>query len=202
MKILCWFLLYISMNQPQVHICQLPPETPFQAPSPSHSSRLSHRTVLSLLWHTANSYLWSIFTYGNVYVFMLCPQFVPPAPKKGKGTKVQIVCYSYASINLISWRVIWWFLYQGSFKHSMVTFRIVTVYYIPHSSLICMCKYTKYTISMHCTLYIHTNIFDAPEIYFNTFYHLSYFKVSKWMYHPVVINPHAKIIYINSHMNW
>ena len=28
-------------------------------------------------------------------------------------------------------------------------------------------------------IYIHTNIFDAPEIYFNTFYHLSYFKVSK-----------------------
>ena len=60
----------------------------------------------------------------------------------------------------------------------------------------------KYTLcTVHCIYSVHC-IFDAPEIYFNAFYYLSlYFKVLKWMYYPVVINPHAKMIYINSHMN-
>ena len=109
MKILCWFLLYINMNQPQVYLCYFPPETPFPFPSLSHSSRLSHSTGLSLLWHTANSYLWSIL-HMVMYMFLCYSlNLSHPLQKKEKETEVQIACYSYASIILISWRVIWWF---------------------------------------------------------------------------------------------
>ena len=47
--ILCWFLPYINMNQPEVYLCPLPLELP------SHPSRLSQSPSLSSLSHTANS---------------------------------------------------------------------------------------------------------------------------------------------------
>ena len=48
---LCWFLTYISMNQPQVYTC----------PHPPHPSRLSQSTGLSSLCHTAMFFLLLLF---------------------------------------------------------------------------------------------------------------------------------------------
>ena len=42
--ILCWFLSYISMNQPQVYTCPLPPEPPSRLPP--HPTPLGCRRVL------------------------------------------------------------------------------------------------------------------------------------------------------------
>ena len=55
--ILCWFLPYINMNQPQVSIRPIPSK-PLPAPLPSHPSRLSEHWVG--FPHTANSHLLSI----------------------------------------------------------------------------------------------------------------------------------------------
>ena len=73
------------MNQPQVYICHLPPETPFPSPSPSHSSRLSTQHWFEPPAIHSKFPPVIYFTYGNVYVFMPFSQFVPPSPKKGKG---------------------------------------------------------------------------------------------------------------------
>ena len=51
---------YISMNQPQVHVCAPPSWTSPQLPISSHSSRLLQSPSLSSQSHTANSHWLSI----------------------------------------------------------------------------------------------------------------------------------------------
>ena len=46
---LCWFLPYISMNQPLVYICSLPLEPPSHLPPHSYPLRLSQSPSLSSL---------------------------------------------------------------------------------------------------------------------------------------------------------
>ena len=62
---------YIHMNQPQAYICPLPLEpTPPNPPPflPSHPSRLSQKTSLSSLPHTANPHWLSILHGGLVTI--------------------------------------------------------------------------------------------------------------------------------------
>ena len=67
------------MNQPQLDIGPLPLETPSRlAPHPTPLGCL-RALGLSSLNHTENS-LAIYFTYGDLYVFMLPSQFVPPSP--------------------------------------------------------------------------------------------------------------------------
>ena len=73
---LCWFLLYINMNQPQVYICPLT----LEPPTPSHSSRLSQSTGFELPASYSKFPLAIYITCGNLYVSMLLSQFVPATP--------------------------------------------------------------------------------------------------------------------------
>ena len=58
---LCWFLPYINMDQPQVYICPLLLEPPSLLPlHPRHPPGLSQTPGLSSLSHTANSHWVSI----------------------------------------------------------------------------------------------------------------------------------------------
>ena len=84
--LLCWFLPYTNVNQPQVCICPLPLEPPSHPPTPSHPSRLSQSTGLSSLHHTANSnqlsvlhmvmYMFQCYSLNSSHVLPspLCPQ--------------------------------------------------------------------------------------------------------------------------------
>ena len=82
----CWFLPYISLNQPWVYVCPLPFEPPFYLPH--YPTPLGcHRALdLSSLLHTANSH-WLSVLYMVMYMFQcyslnsshpllapLCPQ--------------------------------------------------------------------------------------------------------------------------------
>ena len=65
--VMCWFLPYINMNQPQVYVCPLPPE---QRPQlPPHSLQGCHRAVGGALCQTANSHLLPIL-HGVMYMCM------------------------------------------------------------------------------------------------------------------------------------
>ena len=72
----CWPLLHISMNQPQVYICPLPPEQPSHSP-PNPTPLGCHR---ALGWVPCVFPLAIYFIYGNVYVSMLFPQLEPSSP--------------------------------------------------------------------------------------------------------------------------
>ena len=76
--ILCWFLPYINMNQPQVYICALPLEPSSHLSPPSHPSRLSQNTGLSSLYHTANSHWLSILHIVVVQLLSCVPLFANP----------------------------------------------------------------------------------------------------------------------------
>ena len=78
--ILCWFLPYNNMSQPQVYICPLHLEPPSYLPPLPTLLGCQWAQDLSSLHHTANSPWLSNFTYGSVYVSMLLSQFVPPSP--------------------------------------------------------------------------------------------------------------------------
>ena len=66
--VLCWFLPYISMNQPKVYICPLPLEPSFHSILPF---RLSESTGFELPMSYSKFPLTIYFTYGIVYVSML-----------------------------------------------------------------------------------------------------------------------------------
>ena len=77
---LSWFLLYTSMNQPQVYICPLPLEPPFHFP-PRLTPLGCHRVLtLSSLCHRADFHWLSHFTFGYVYVSVLLSQFTITSP--------------------------------------------------------------------------------------------------------------------------
>ena len=67
--ILCGFLPYINVNQPQFYIHPLPLEHPLPSPTASHLSRLSQSTRLSSMCHTANSHWLSIL---HTVMYMFC----------------------------------------------------------------------------------------------------------------------------------
>ena len=77
---MCLFLPYNNMNQPQIHICPLPLETPSHLQPHLNSPGYHEASDLSSLDHTVNFHWLSNFTSGNVYVSMLLSQFVPPFP--------------------------------------------------------------------------------------------------------------------------
>ena len=65
--ILCWFLPYISMNQPQVYICPLSLEPPSRLP-PHPTSLGCHRALDCSLCHTADSH-WLCILHMVMYMF-------------------------------------------------------------------------------------------------------------------------------------
>ena len=67
--ILCGFLPYINVNQPQLYIHPLSLEHPLPSPTASHLSRLSQSTRLSSMCHTANSHWLSIL---HTVMYMFC----------------------------------------------------------------------------------------------------------------------------------
>ena len=74
---LCCFLLYTDMNQPQVYICPLPCECPSQ-PLPHPTPLGYHRALgMSSLHHTANSY-WLSALYMTMHMFQLKHVFLQP----------------------------------------------------------------------------------------------------------------------------
>ena len=87
--ILCWFLPYISMIQPQVYICPLSPEG--TSPTPSHPARLSQSTVLSSLCYTANSHL-SIL-HMVMYMF-------PYYSLNSSNSPLRPLCLQFCSLSL------------------------------------------------------------------------------------------------------
>ena len=52
----CWFLLYINMNQSQIYICPLPLEPFSHLPIPSYSPKFSQSTKLHFLLYTTTSH--------------------------------------------------------------------------------------------------------------------------------------------------
>ena len=74
---MCWLLPY--NNQPQVHICPLPPESP-PLPTPSHPSRVSQSTKMSSLCPYGTFSLAIYFTNDSVFMSMQLSQCVPPFP--------------------------------------------------------------------------------------------------------------------------
>ena len=70
--VLCWFLPYVNINQPQVYMCPLPLEslTPLVVTEPG----------LSSLNHTANSH-WLSLSHMVMYVSLLLSPLVPPSPR-------------------------------------------------------------------------------------------------------------------------
>ena len=72
---LCWFLPYNNVNQPQLYIYPLSLESPYHPPS-SQPPRSSQSTELSSLCYTAASY----FMHGSIYLSVPCSRFVPPSP--------------------------------------------------------------------------------------------------------------------------
>ena len=77
---LSWFLPYINMKQPQVHICPPPKKNSYHLPPPSYPSRLSQNIGLSSWPHTAKSHLLSI-------LHMVMCMF-----GEGNGTPLQYSC--------------------------------------------------------------------------------------------------------------
>ena len=66
------------MNQPWVYMCP-PSWTPIPPPSPSHPSGSSQCTSPEHPVSCIEPGLAIYFTYGNIHVSMLFPQFIPPA---------------------------------------------------------------------------------------------------------------------------
>ena len=71
--ILCWFLSYINMDQPQVYICSLPLEP--LSHCPSHPTSQHWLCVPCVIRQIP---LAIYFTCGNIYVSTLFFQITPP----------------------------------------------------------------------------------------------------------------------------
>ena len=77
-SVLSWILAYSNMKQPQVNMCPLLLEPPSHL-SPHPTALGCHRApdwARCIIQHVLAGYL---FTYGNVYVSVLCSQFIPPS---------------------------------------------------------------------------------------------------------------------------
>ena len=90
-RILCWFLPYTNMNQPQVYICPLPREPPL----PPHPTPLGcHRAPdLGSLCHTANShrlfYIWQHICFCAI--LSICPTL--SSSHCVQKSVLNVVCY-------------------------------------------------------------------------------------------------------------
>ena len=83
--VLWWFLPFINMNQPQVHMCA-PIQKPSTPPSPPHLSGLSQSTNFECTASCIKLALVICFTCGNIHISMLFSQLIhhclhPHSPK-------------------------------------------------------------------------------------------------------------------------
>ena len=74
---LWWFLPYIDINQPHVHMCP-PTLSPLPLPSLPHPSGLSQSTSFECPASCIKLGLVIYFTYGNILVSVLFSQIMPP----------------------------------------------------------------------------------------------------------------------------
>ena len=94
--ILCWFLPYINMNQPQVYMCPLPPEPPSRL-LPHHTPLGCHERWAELSVSHSKFPLLVCFTYGDVYVSILS---VRPSISFPPTVSVLCVCVSIAALQM------------------------------------------------------------------------------------------------------
>ena len=109
--ILCWFLPYINMNQPQVCIFPLPPEPPSHFP-PCSTPLGCHKALGWASCVTQRFPLAIYFTYGNVCISMPLFQFVLPSPSKVSQKEKGKYCIITSVWNLERWY--WWNYLQDS----------------------------------------------------------------------------------------
>ena len=103
--IVWWFLPYINMNQPWVHMC-LPSWTPLPPPSSLHPSELSQNSGFECPASCIDLY-WSYVTYGNIRVSMLFSQIIPLAFSHRVQKSVLYICVSFAALHTGSSLHIW-----------------------------------------------------------------------------------------------
>ena len=101
--ILCWFLPYIIMNQPQVYICPLPLEPSSHLPRHPIHSRLSQSTKSELPASYSKLSLAVYFTHGNGYVSMLLSQFSPPTPSFTVSTSLFMSAFPLLPCKEVHW---------------------------------------------------------------------------------------------------
>ena len=80
--ILCWFVPYINMNQPQVYICP----RPLEPPTLSHPSTLSQSTRFE-----SYSKFLLVILHGNVCVSMIFSQFAASSSSRTVSTSLLTV---------------------------------------------------------------------------------------------------------------
>ena len=94
--VLWWCLLYVDMNQPQVHMCPLHPEHPCHFPSHPIPLGCSRALALSALFHPSNLH-WSSILLLVIYMVQFYslqsshPYLLPQSPK---------VCVSFAVLHI------------------------------------------------------------------------------------------------------
>ena len=103
--ILCWFLPYIDMNQPRVHMCP-PSRTPLPPHSPPHPSGLSQCTGFECTASCIQLGLVICFTHGNIHVSVLFsqsshPRLLPQSPKLCSLYLCLFCCLTYRVVIII-----------------------------------------------------------------------------------------------------
>ena len=103
--ILCWFLPYIDMNQPRVHMCPRS-RTPLPPPSPPHPSGLSQCTGFECPASCIQLGLVICFTHGNIHVSVLFsqsshPRLLPQSPKLCSLYLCLFCCLAYRVVIII-----------------------------------------------------------------------------------------------------
>ena len=97
--ILCWFLPYINMNQPQVYVCPLPLEPPSYIPP------IPSLQVVTELWfefpESCGKFSLTVyFTYGSIYVSMLFSPFISPCPSSPSPVSISLFSVSASPLLL------------------------------------------------------------------------------------------------------
>ena len=82
---------YIDLKQPWVYMCS-PSWTPIPPPSPCHPSRFSQCTGFECPGSCIEVGLVVYFTYGNIHVWILVSQIIPPWPSP---TESKSMCFIY-----------------------------------------------------------------------------------------------------------
>ena len=84
---------YIDLKQPWVYMCS-PSWTPIPPPSPCHPSRFSQCTGFECPVSCIEVGLVVYFTYGNIHVWILVSQIIPPWPSPTESKSLFFISVS------------------------------------------------------------------------------------------------------------